>query len=96
MLNPGMDSSLSSVPPVWPKPAAADHRHRQSAGRHDRRKNQRSLVADAAGRMFVHFFPGKSRKIEHFAGMQHRLGQRADFSARSARESTTAISHAAI
>ena len=55
---PGMDSSLSSVPPVWPSarpeimgtitPAAA------ASGAHD----QAGLIAHAAGGMLVHFDAG--------------------------------------
>jgi hypothetical protein len=35
------------------EPAPRDHRHRQPAGRRDRRQHQRDVVADPAGRMLV-------------------------------------------
>ena len=36
--SPGIASSLSSVPPVWPSAAPRDHRHGQPARRHQRRQ----------------------------------------------------------
>jgi len=53
VLKPGMESSLSSVPPVMPS-APGNHRHAESEARQQWRERQRDLVANAAGGMFVH------------------------------------------
>ena len=50
---PGIDSSLSSVPPVCPEPAAAHLGHPAAAGGDQRRHHQRRLVAHAAGGVLV-------------------------------------------
>jgi len=53
-----MDSSLSSVPPVA-SPAAADHGDVEAVGSDQRSKNQRGLVAYAAGGVLVDLFAGE-------------------------------------
>ena len=53
MRKPGIASSLSSVPPVWPRPAARELRHRGPAGGHERAQRQRDLVAHPARRVLV-------------------------------------------
>ena len=72
---PGIDSSLSSVPPVWPRPRPRDHRHRDAAGRDQRRQRQRDLVAHAAGRVLVDLGAGDVGEVEHVAGVEHGLGR---------------------
>ena len=61
--------------------AAADHRNGEAARGDDGREDERSLVADAAGGMLVHFFAGKIGEIEDFAGMEHGFGERGDLGA---------------
>ncbi len=53
------------------KPAAADHGNSDAGCGDNRRDDERSLVADAAGGMFVHLGARNVGEIEHFAGMQH-------------------------
>ena len=64
--------------------AAADHGDRHARRGGQRSQHQRSFVADAAGGMLVDFARRQGRKIEHVAGMQHRVGQGCGFSARHA------------
>ena len=80
--NPGIDSSLSSVPPVWPSPRPLIIGTIKPAGRDERSEHERSLVADAAGGMLVDFLRGQETEVEHFAGVQHRVGQSGRFLAR--------------
>ena len=51
--SPGIDSSLSSVPPVWPRPRPGDHRHVDAAGGGQRGQDEARLVAHAARRVLV-------------------------------------------
>ena len=60
--NPGIDSSLSSVPPVWPSPRPLIIGTVNPPRRNNRRKNQRSIVADATRRVLIHLFPRQSTK----------------------------------
>jgi hypothetical protein len=56
--------------------AATDHRNGEAARGDDGRKDQRGFVADSAGGMFVHLFPGKIGEINDFARIKHRFGER--------------------
>lgn len=58
--------------------AAADHRNGEAARCNDGRENERSFIADAAGGMLIHFFPGKIGEIDDFSGIEHGLGERGD------------------
>ena len=59
---PGIDSSLSSVPPVWPRPRpdiiGNGTPHAATSGR----ERERHLVADAAGRVLVDDAPAERRR----------------------------------
>ena len=59
--------------------AAADHRNVEAARSDDWREDQRSLVANAAGGVLVHFFCGEFGESDDFAGVQHGFGQAGDF-----------------
>ena len=59
---PGIDSSLSRVPPVWPSPRPGQLGHGDPAGRHQRRERQRDLVAHPAGRVLVGGRPRQRRR----------------------------------
>ena len=74
---PGMDSSLSSVPPVWPRPrpdiigTGTPHAATSGASTSD------DLVAHAAGGVLVHLAcPGCPTRSSAAAGAHHRVGQR--------------------
>ena len=71
-----MDSSLSSVPPVWPRPATA-HLPEWNAARGDHRSNRdRDLVPDAARRVLVDdAAPESTREVDRLATRHHRIGQ---------------------
>ena len=73
--NPGIASSLSRVPPVWPEPAPGELRHGRPAGGHQRAQRQGDLVADAAGGVLVDRRPtetdDRSRRV---ARADHRVG----------------------
>jgi hypothetical protein len=73
--NPGIASSLSSVPPVCPRPAARHHRHDQAAGGGERRENQRRLVTDAAGAVLVDFHTRDVAQVDANARVDHRIGE---------------------
>ena len=77
--NPGIDSSLSSVPPVWPSARPEIIGTTTPAAAASGRRNQAGFIAHAAGRMFVHLHAGNRRQVDGFAGLHHPLGQRADF-----------------
>ncbi len=62
--------------------AAADHGNDQAAGRDQRRQDQRSFVADSAGRMLVYFLRGELGEIQHVARVQHGVGQHGGFGSR--------------
>ena len=62
--------------------AAADHGDEEAASSDQRGQHQRSLVADAAGRVLVDFFRREKTEIEDFAGMQHGVCERGSFLAR--------------
>ena len=83
MRKPGIDSSLSSVPPVWPSPRPGHHRHRDAAARDHRRQQQRHLVADAAGGVLVGDGDADSRRSG--AGRPSRSWRRSAPPARPAR-----------
>ena len=51
---PGMDSSLSSVPPVWPRPRPDILTNAAARRRHQRHEHDGRLVAHAAGAVLVH------------------------------------------
>ena len=74
--NPGIASSLSSVPPVCPRPRpdiiGTDDAHR----RRERRQHERHLVANAASRVFIDARSRKSVEIECSAAAKHRVGER--------------------
>ncbi len=55
--------------------AAADHGDVEAVGSDQRSKNQRGLVAYAAGGVLVDLLRGEKTEIEDFAGMQHSVGQ---------------------
>ncbi len=74
--NPGIASSLSSVPPVCPSPRPDDHRHRDAHSGHERREHQRHLIAHAARRVFVDARRRDAPQIERAAAPQHRLRER--------------------
>ncbi len=57
------------------KAASADHGNGQATRSNNGSKDERSLVADAAGGVLVDLSAGKAREVEHFAGMEHRLGE---------------------
>ena len=84
--NPGIDSSLSSVPPVWPSARPEIIGHHDSRRGRQRSRDQAGFVADAAGRMLIHLHAGNRGQIHVFAGLDHALGQGADFAVRHAGE----------
>ena len=73
---PGIDSSLSSVPPVWPRPRPDIIGTDGAARDRQRREDQRRLVADAAGAVLVdrecRDWPSK---LDADAGSHHRVGE---------------------
>ncbi len=62
--------------------AAANHGDVEAAGSDQRSQHERSLVADAAGGVLVHFFCGQEAEVEDFAGMQHGVREGGGFLAR--------------
>ena len=42
-------------------------------------EDEGGFVADAAGGVLVDFFAGEIGEIQHFAGIQHDLGERGEF-----------------
>ncbi len=74
-----MDSSLSSVPPVWPRRAAADHGHGEAAGGGDGRDEEAGFVADAAGGVLVDGGLAEAAREEALAGVAHGEGEGAGF-----------------
>jgi len=61
--------------------AAADHGNGYTGSGSERSEHERSLVANAAGGVLVDFARGQRREIEHFARMQHGVGERRGFGA---------------
>src|SRR5262249_23497127 len=61
--------------------AAADHGDVDAARGNDGCEDERSLVANAAGGMFVDFLAGKVGKVDDFAGIEHRFSERREFGA---------------
>src|SRR5262249_39067243 len=57
------------------QPTTRDHRHTNTARRHQRRDDDRRLIADAARRMLVSFWFGNIGKVENVSGVEHRLGE---------------------
>ena len=78
---PGIDSSLSSVPPVWPSERPDIIGTATPSDAIERRENERHLVADAAGRVLVDARPADVRELEPVAALKHRLGERGGFGA---------------
>src|SRR4029077_7528543 len=68
----------------WAEGAAADHGDVEAGSSNDGSDDERSLVADAAGGMFVHFGGGEIGEIEDHAGMQHGFGEGGEFGTRHA------------
>ncbi len=56
--------------------AAANHGDGESARSHDGSKDERSLVANPAGGVLVHFLAGNLGMIEDFSGVHHHFGER--------------------
>ncbi len=79
--HPGIDSSLSSVPPVWPRPAAGELGYGDPAGRDERCERQRDLVADPAGGVLVGGRSGQLREIHPLPRRDHRVGPAGDLAA---------------
>ena len=79
--HPGIDSSLSSVPPVWPEPAARELGHGDPAGRDERCERQGDLVADPAGGVLVGGRSGQLREVHPLARGDHRVGPAGDLAA---------------
>ena len=72
-----MASSLSSVPPVCPRPRPETIGTEHAAGRDQRREADRDLVADAAGGVLVDLRArGRRREIEDLARVEHRVRER--------------------
>ena len=63
------------------EPASADHGDDHTGCGNYRGNDERRLVAHAARGMFVDLGAGNVGEIEHFAGMQHGSGERAQFRA---------------
>ena len=77
---PGMDSSLSSVPPVWPRPRPDIIGTATPSDGDERREHERDLVADAAGGVLVDARARRGRaSVEPLAAVEHRLGERRRF-----------------
>ena len=68
-----MDSSLSSVPPVGPKPRPRNHRNVEATTSQQRREHQRHLIADPASGMLVNFGHGR-RPSQRRAAAEHGVG----------------------
>ena len=72
------------MPPVWPKSATADHGHIKAAGRD---QWEQALAKSCRQRLRWNAYRLSSREetqVEHFARMQHRVGQRGSSSPRHA------------
>ena len=78
--HPGMDSSLSRVPPVWPRPRPGQLGYRGPAGRDQRRQRQGDLVPDAAGGVLVDRRPRQARRSP--SGRRSRSSPRSSGAAR--------------
>ena len=61
---PGIDSSLSSVPPVCPSARPEIIGHHDARRRRQRRRDQAGFIAHAAGGVFVHFHAGNRREVD--------------------------------
>src|SRR5688572_14568691 len=74
MRKPGMLSSLSSVPPVWPRPRpdifGTTTPHAAASGEHDR-----DLVANTAGAVLADLDPRNVIEVDAIAGIGHRFGE---------------------
>ena len=76
MRKPGMASSLSSVPPVWPRPrpqtigTGTPHAATSGARQID------TLSPTPPVECLSTLTPGTPREIEHVARVEHRLGER--------------------
>ena len=57
------------------KAATADHRDVEAGRGDDGSDDERGLVADAAGGVFVHLRGGQVGPIEHLAGIEHGFGE---------------------
>ena len=68
--------------------AARHHRHDDAGRRDERREDDRHLVADAAGRMFVDARTAEVREVETLAAGDHRVGERGRLGAIEAVEKT--------
>ena len=85
MLKPGMVSSLSSVPPVWPRLTAGDHGDAdaggsagwvgEAGGGEDGGDEEGGLVAYAAGGVLVDGEGVEGRGVEDLAGEAHGGGE---------------------
>ncbi len=82
--NPGIDSSLSSVPPVWPRPRpdiiGTTTPHAAASGA----EHQRDLVSHAARRVLVDHRGSELCQVEAGARRHHRVGERGRFAGRHA------------
>jgi hypothetical protein len=67
-----MLSSLSSVPPVWPRPRPDSFGHGHPERGDQRRDDQRHLVADAAGGVLVDDRPTGAGQVHPLAARDHR------------------------
>ena len=80
--NPGIDSSLSSVPPVWPRPRPDILPNSAPHDGHEGRQHEGDLVADAAARVLVEHGAAEHGQVEPLAAVHHgprqahRLGRR--------------------
>ena len=72
---PGMASSLSSVPPVWPRPRPESMGTRTPQAATQRGDDEADLVADAAGAVLVDLFAGHGVQRDAVAGGEHDLGE---------------------
>ena len=86
MRNPGIDSSLSSVPPVWPSARPEIIGTTTPAAAASGAAIRLVLSPTPPVECLSTFRPGIDGKIDGLAGLDHALGQRADLAVRHAGE----------
>ena len=69
-----MASSLSSVPPVWPKRAARNHRYYHTGRGSQWGGDQAGFIAHATSGMLVDFNARDGGKVDMFPGSHHPFG----------------------
>ena len=73
---PGMASSLSSVPPVWPRPRPATIGTGHAARGDERREAMETLSPTPPVECLSTLTPGTLDEVEHVARVEHRVGER--------------------